>query len=53
MKELFETWVVKQFGESTKALLTDYSDSDGYADEHIQGLYLGFNGGYMVANLDA
>jgi PHP family Zn ribbon phosphoesterase len=51
VKDLFEIWIVKQFGEDIKVLMKDYSDSEGYSDEHIQGLYLGFNGGFMVANL--
>ncbi len=44
MRKLFEEWVVKQFGKNAKLLL-DYDKEDGYTDQDINSMWIGFNAG--------
>ena len=48
MKEKFEEWVVKQFGEKAKLMLA--YDENGYEDHTINAMWIGFNAGYVLAN---
>ena len=41
MKELFEAWVLNQFGKD-KSILFEF-DSDGYKYEAINAMWIGFN----------
>lgn len=49
MKEIFEEWLVKQFGEDKKNLLI-YDKKKGYTDQTINAMWIGFNAGYVLAN---
>ena len=50
MREIFEQWCVVQFGAHMKALLVDFDEEDGYVDQYINGIWLGFNGGCSCAD---
>lgn len=45
MKKIFEEWIVKQFGDHIKDKLKDFHNEDGYADQTINGMWIGFNAG--------
>ncbi len=50
IKTTFETWMVKQFGNAIKRLLEDFHEEDGYADQNINGMWIGFNAGVELAD---
>ena len=50
MKEIFEEWVVKQFGEKVRSMLALYDEKKGYEDENLNSMWIGFNAGYVLAN---
>lgn len=45
MKKIFEEWIIKQMGDHVKPLLEKFHDEDGYADQTINAMWLGFNAG--------
>ena len=49
MKEKFEEWVVAQFGEKMKELFA-YDEKNGYVDQVVNAMWIGFNAGYVLAN---
>lgn len=51
MKDLFEKWIVKQFGKSIKPRLEMFHDEDGYADQDINMIWIGFNAGVELSPL--
>lgn len=44
MKELFEKWVISHFGGLIEYHLDDFDEEEGYADQSINALWIGFNG---------
>lgn len=44
MRELFEKFAVSHFGDHIKALLKDFDEEDGYHDQIINGMWIGFCG---------
>ena len=48
MRELFEKWVIEQFGDSGKVLLRGFDEKEGYPDEMANSMWIGFNAGYML-----
>ena len=48
-RKLFQEWYIKSFGASTTSLLADFHDEDGYADQYINALWIGFNAGLELA----
>ncbi len=50
-KELFEEWITNQFGVSTVLRLEDFHDEDGYTDQTINAVWLGFNAGVALSPL--
>ena len=51
MRKIFEEWVVKQMGEHVRPLLNNYHDEDGYSDQTINAMWIGFNGGVELADI--
>jgi hypothetical protein len=47
-KELFEKWVVGQFGDHMKGRL-GFDRMTGYADEDVNAMWVGFCAGHMLA----
>ena len=50
MRELFEEWVIGQFGIEPSRLEV-FHHKDGYADHNINLIWVGFNGGVELAPL--
>ena len=44
MKEKFEEWIIRQFGPEAKVLLDEGFNENGYVDETINAMWIGFNG---------
>ena len=44
MKELFEKWAVSHFGKHLEALFKNFDKEDGYQDETLNAMWIGFNG---------
>lgn len=51
MKELFEKWVITHFGEKFKEDLQGFDEEDGYPDQIINAMWIGFNG-YAILSED-
>jgi hypothetical protein len=51
IKELFEVWIVKQMGNHVKPLLNDFHKEDGYTDQTINAMWIGFNAGIVLSPL--
>lgn len=49
-KKLFESWVICQFGENIKIKLEPFHSEDGYLDETINAMWIGFNAGIELAD---
>ena len=49
MKSKFEEWVVTQFGDHIKKSLVDFHEEDGYHDQIINAMWIGFNAGAALA----
>ena len=49
MRDLFEEWLVRQMGDHVKAYFNEFSE-DGYADNNINCMWLGFNAGVELAD---
>ncbi|MBS3796699.1 hypothetical protein [Pseudoalteromonas sp. BDTF-M6] len=47
-KHKFERWIITQFGEHIKRKLADFDIEDGYHDETINAMWIGFCAGMMV-----
>ena len=46
IKRVFEIWVLNQFGDGIKPMLSQFDEDDGYtADPLINGMWIGFNAG--------
>ena len=49
-KRAFEFWMSEQFGSNIKPQLTNFHFEDGYADQNINAIWIGFNGGILMAD---
>ena len=49
MKDKFEEWLIKQFGEEVKSRFV-YDEKNGYVDQIVNAMWIGFNAGYVLAN---
>jgi len=47
-KELFESWFIAQFKAESKILLKPYDDKNGYCDDSVNSLWVGFRAGYKL-----
>lgn len=48
-KDLFEQWLICQFGEGIKARIAQFDIKEGYADETINTLWVGFSAGVELS----
>ncbi len=48
-RQLFENWFLKNFG-ATKRCQLEWSQTGGYESGTINALWIGFNGGLMLAS---
>ncbi len=48
MKEQFEVWIKTQFGDRITPKLLEFDIEDGYADEVINAMWVGFNAGAAI-----
>jgi len=44
-RKIFEVWVLEQFGKNGKVMLGNFHEEDGYSDETINAMWIGFNAG--------
>jgi len=44
MKELFEKWAVTHFGKHIESVFADFDEEDGYHDQILNAMWIGFNG---------
>lgn len=49
MKELFERFAISHFGDHIKPLLLDFHEEDGYHDQTINAMWIGFNGHAIIS----
>ncbi len=48
MKKVFEKWIIKKMGNHVKQLLIDFDEEDGYADQTVNAMWIGFNAGVKL-----
>ncbi|MCJ0814930.1 hypothetical protein [Vibrio vulnificus] len=48
-KQKFETWIISQFGKHIENKLAQFDEEDGYHDEVINAMWIGFNAGLLLA----
>ena len=48
-KDLFEQWLICQFGEGIKSRIALFDIKEGYADETINTLWIGFSAGVELS----
>ena len=44
-RKIFEVWVLEQFGKNGKVMLGNFHEEDGYEDQTINAMWIGFNAG--------
>lgn len=49
MKKLFEKWAITHFGKHIESALKDFDEEDGYQDQLINAMWIGFNGHAILA----
>jgi hypothetical protein len=45
MKKCFEVWIVLQLGDKIRKELLSFDLEDGYTDQIVNAMWVGFNGG--------
>jgi len=48
VKNLFEEWLTKQMGDHVKKYFVEFHNDDGYSDQVINAMWLGFCAGYVI-----
>lgn len=48
LKKVFESWFIKQFKAKNKILLEPFNEKDGYGDDFVNSLWIGFVAGYNL-----
>ncbi|WP_158683778.1 hypothetical protein [Pseudoalteromonas sp. T1lg22] len=49
-KPKFERWALQQFGSQIQSRLAGFDIEDGYHDELINAMWIGFNAGLLLAD---
>jgi hypothetical protein len=48
-KVKFETWIKANFGDNISPRLEEFDIEDGYQDQTINAMWIGFNAGLLLA----
>jgi len=48
IKQVFEEWLIHQMGTHVMPMLNNFDIEDGYHDETINAMWIGFNAGYEI-----
>jgi len=49
-KKIFEQWILHQFDNCHLALLNDFHHTNGYPNEIVNAMWVGFNGGIAISD---